>query len=249
MTNRINWHLRLPAQAGKFLRWSRNLLLLGGGLLSGYCVLMLLDSYLFEIDQNGRFQQALKNRRVSNDAAGETPLSSPPASGTELASPRIESPLADGDAEPALGRIEIGSIGLAAMIMEGTDATTLRRAAGHIPGTSLPGQPGNVAIAGHRDTIFRALRHIRQNDEITLLTLAGSYRYRVTSIKVVEPDDTAVLNNSGTATLTLVTCYPFHFVGPAPQRFIVRARCVFAEAWLSPPNQPAEAREHQPGRF
>ena len=123
-----------------------------------------------------------------------------------------------------MGQIELTRIGVTAMILEGTDDRTLRRAVGHIPGTSLPGQPGNVAIAGHRDTFFRALRNVRADDEITLMTLEGSYRYRVDSIKVVEPEDTQVLNNSGTDILTLVTCYPFYFVGPAPRRFIVRAQ-------------------------
>jgi sortase A len=107
--------------------------------------------------------------------------------------------------------------------MEGTTTTTLRHAAGHIEGTALPGQPGNVGISGHRDTFFRPLRHIEPNDLITLTTLAGEFRYRVLSSQVVPPDDVAVLDPSPTEILTLVTCYPFYFVGPAPSRFIVRA--------------------------
>ena len=126
----------------------------------------------------------------------------------------------------SLGRIEIRTIGLTAMIMEGTAARTLRRAVGHIPGTPRPGQQGNVAITGHRDTFFRPLRNIRKNDEIRLTTLGGSYRYWVDSIKVVEPEDMEVLDNSEDAILTLVTCYPFYYVGPAPKRFIVRAHRV-----------------------
>ncbi len=122
-----------------------------------------------------------------------------------------------------MGRIEIGTIGLSAMILEGTDGKTLRRAVGHIPGTALPGQQGNVAIAGHRDTFFRGLRNSLKDDEITLTTLSGSYRYRVDFTKVVEPEDTEVLDRSDDAILTLVTCYPFYFVGPAPKRFVVRA--------------------------
>jgi len=110
------------------------------------------------------------------------------------------------------------------MILEGVEEGTLHLAVGHIPGTSLPGQPGNVALAGHRDTFFRALRNIRKDDEITLTTLAGSYSYQVDSTKVVEPEDTEVLDNGDGDILTLVTCYPFSFVGSAPRRFIVRAR-------------------------
>lgn len=94
----------------------------------------------------------------------------------------------------------------------------------------MPGQQGNVAIAGHRDTFFRTLVNIREDDEIKLTTLAGSYRYRVNLIKVVEPDDMTVLDNSDTAILTLVTCYPFYLVGPAPKRFVVRAHRVSADA-------------------
>jgi sortase A len=123
----------------------------------------------------------------------------------------------------ALGRIEISRIGLAVIIAEGTDEKTLQRAVGHITGTSLPGEQGNVALAGHRDTFFRELRNIRQDDEVTLTTPGGSFSYRVDSIKVVAPENTAVLNDSGESILTLVTCYPFYFVGPAPKRFVVRA--------------------------
>lgn len=125
-----------------------------------------------------------------------------------------------------MGRIEIHRIGVAAMIMEGTDDRTLRRAVGHFPGTSLPGEPGNVAIAGHRDTFFHPLRNIRKDDEITLETSSRLYRYRADYTEVVDPEDTEVVNRSDDALLTLVTCYPFTYVGPAPKRFVVRAHRV-----------------------
>jgi sortase A len=111
----------------------------------------------------------------------------------------------------------------AVIIVEGTEEKTLQRAVGHISGTALPGEQGKVGLAGHRDTFFRALRNIRQDDEVTLTTLSGSYRYRVDSIKVVAPQDGDVLIDSGGSVLTLVTCYPFYFLGSAPKRFIVRA--------------------------
>ncbi|MCX6624691.1 MAG: class D sortase, partial [Acidobacteria bacterium] len=126
-------------------------------------------------------------------------------------------------AKGLLGRIEIPSVGLSVIVFEGVDRRTLRRAAGHIPGTALPGRPGNVGISGHRDTFFRPLRNIRRNDIITVTTPLGDYRYRVVSTSVVAPDDVAVLEPSGYEILTLVTCYPFYFVGPAPGRFVVRA--------------------------
>ena len=94
---------------------------------------------------------------------------------------------------------------------------------GHIPGTPLPGEAGNVAIAGHRDTFFRPLRLIRKNDTIILTTDRGEDQYHVVSTSIVRPDEIQVLYPTGRDTLTLVTCYPFDYVGPAPNRFIVRA--------------------------
>ena len=122
-----------------------------------------------------------------------------------------------------IGRLEIPRLELSALIIEGDDSKTLRRAVGHIPGTPLPGQTGNVALTGHRDTFFRPLRNIRPHDIIVLTTLQGEYHYRVVSTRVVSPDNIAVLNASDEEILTLVTCYPFYFVGSAPNRFIVRA--------------------------
>ena len=114
-------------------------------------------------------------------------------------------------------------LGVSVVVVEGTEESSLRRAAGHIAGTALPGQPGNVGIAGHRDTFFRPLRNVRHGDIIILATLRGEYRYHVVSTEVVKPDNVAVLRPNGHEILTLVTCYPFYFVGPAPDRFVVRA--------------------------
>ncbi len=125
-----------------------------------------------------------------------------------------------------IGRIEIERLGVSVIVVEGISAKILRRAAGHIPGTPLPGQSGNVGISAHRDTFFRPLRNIKQNDLITLTTLQGAYRYRVVSTKIVGPNDIAVLGGGQSEILTLVTCYPFYFVGSAPDRFIVRAERV-----------------------
>jgi len=122
-----------------------------------------------------------------------------------------------------IGRLEIPNLHLTAMIQEGADASTLRRAVGHIPGTALPGRRGNVGLAGHRDTFFRALREIQVNDAIELQTQNGTYRYLVESLRIVGPRDVHVLASTGDESLTLVTCYPFYYVGSAPKRFIVRA--------------------------
>src|SRR6185437_1300300 len=122
-----------------------------------------------------------------------------------------------------IGKVEVERLGLSVALVEGTDAAILQRAAGHIEGTALPGRIGNLGIAAHRDTFFRPLRNIRLGDLIEVTALASTYRYRVTSTKIVRPDDVSVLISDGSEVLTLVTCYPFYYVGPAPSRFIVRA--------------------------
>ena len=102
----------------------------------------------------------------------------------------------------------------------------------------MPGEIGNVGLAAHRDSLFRGLKDIAQNDEITLTTLDDTYTYRVASFKIVKPEEVSVLQPSaGERTLTLVTCYPFYFVGHAPKRFVVRA--------LQVENQPAAAEERE----
>ncbi len=107
---------------------------------------------------------------------------------------------------------------------EGDDDATLAVAVGHIPGTARPGERGNMALAGHRDSFFRALRHIRAGDTIRISTPGRHYEYRVASTEVVRPEETRVLDPTAETVLTLVTCYPFGYLGHAPDRFIVRAR-------------------------
>jgi sortase A len=134
----------------------------------------------------------------------------------------------------SIGRLEIPRLQLTVMVREGADEGTLRRAVGHIPGTALPGRIGNVGLAGHRDTFFRPLRDIHKGDAIDLQTESGTYHYVVRSTEIVGPRDVGVLAASGGETLTLVTCYPFYYVGSAPKRFIVRA----AQVAAIPPRPP-----------
>ena len=122
-----------------------------------------------------------------------------------------------------IGRIEIPRLGVSAVIRAGSDARTLRLAVGYIPGTALPGEKGNVGLAGHRDTFFRKLRDINPDDEIRVTTKEGVFRYFVQRTNIVQPSDVWVLDETGYPALTLVTCYPFTYIGSAPQRFIVRA--------------------------
>jgi len=122
-----------------------------------------------------------------------------------------------------LGRIEAPEVHLSAPLLEGSDDGTLSRGAGHIEDTPFPGQPGNIGIAGHRDTVFRPVRRMKVGDAIKIETADRVYHYRITKTSIVGPDDVYVLDPTPQPTLTLVTCYPFEFVGHAPQRFIVRA--------------------------
>ncbi len=133
----------------------------------------------------------------------------------------------------ALGRLEIPDAELSVMVLEGTDEATLDRAVGRIEETAQPGEPGNLGIAGHRDGYFRALRHLQRGDAISLTTLDGVARYRVEKLEVVRPERVDVLESTGEPLLTLVTCYPFYYIGDAPKRFVVQARRVAYEPWPS----------------
>ena len=177
----------------------------------GYCGMVLADGWLFQHKERRHLEQLLRDRQAASEIARRV---SPAASSSP--------PTAVAPGE-LIGRIGIPRLDLSVIVAEGVDTLTLRRAVGHIPGTGMPGKPGNVGLAGHRDTFFRPLRNIRGGDVITLTTPAGEYRYRVVSIKIVKPSDLGVLDPSVTEVLTLVTCYPFYYIGPAPDRFIVRA--------------------------
>ena len=188
------------------LRWAQLVLFACAAVLLGYCAFVLLDTRVFQDRESRDFQRSLDEQRASLQAK----LLKPPASAMN----------------GLIGRIEIARLNLSVMVIEGDDEKVLRRAAGHITGTALPGQNGNVAITAHRDTFFRPLRNIQLDDVITFTTLQGKYRYRVVFTKIVSPQDVAVLDPTGGEILTLVTCHPFYFVGAAPNRFIVRAERV-----------------------
>jgi sortase A len=122
-----------------------------------------------------------------------------------------------------LGVLRISSIGLEAPVLEGTDDLTLNRAVGHIDGTPAPGEEGNIGIAGHRDGFFRGLKDVHLGDYFDLYTEKGNARYVVDEIRIVPPEDVSVLAPRPRSSITLVTCYPFYFVGSAPLRYIVQA--------------------------
>jgi sortase A len=126
----------------------------------------------------------------------------------------------------SMGWIEIPRLGVSAVVAQGTEKATLSRAVGHIPGTSLPSEGGNVGLAAHRDTFFRALQDVKASDSIRLVMPHSTYLYRVEGTSIVRPEQVEVLEDTALPTLTLVTCYPFDYLGSAPYRYIVRARAV-----------------------
>lgn len=129
-----------------------------------------------------------------------------------------------------IGRLSVKRLRLSAMVREGIDRQTLELAVGHIPATALPGETGNIGVAGHRDTFFRGLKDLRNGDEVQFTTTHGDFKYVVESVIIVEPDNVSVLAASSENVLTMVTCYPFSYIGAAPRRFVVRARQVSPEA-------------------
>ncbi len=184
----------------RMLQWTQGMLFTCAVLMLGYCGFVLADTFLFQQGERTKLEHLLVDRKANPSMA-----------------------LSVGVMGGLVGRMEIPRLGLSVMVVVGTGPASLRRAVGHIRGTALPGQQGNVGISGHRDTFFRPLRNIRRNDMIGLTTLGGEYQYRVVSTKIVPPSDVSVLDANGEETLTLVTCYPFYFIGSAPDRFIVRA--------------------------
>jgi sortase A len=122
-----------------------------------------------------------------------------------------------------IGSLEIARVHLLASIVEGDDDASLEIAVGHLPDTPMPWEEGNSAFAAHRDTFFRPLRNVRPADEVRLATSHGDFRYRVVKTMIVNPEDLWVLDPTARPTVTLITCYPFNYVGHAPQRYVVRA--------------------------
>lgn len=193
------------------LRWAERSLIAVGVGLAVWCAAILVEA---------RFHQT-------------APLNAPlvvtqtvlPGDSGDPKAPSVPAPAAG----MLVGRLEAPTVKLSTVVLEGSDDATLSRGSGHIEDTPFPGQPGNVGIAGHRDTTFRALRNIRVGDALEFTTANRLYRYRISQTQIVGPDDVYVLDPTPQPALTLVTCYPFEFVGHAPRRFIVRADLVGEE--------------------
>jgi sortase A len=182
-----------------------HLLIAGGALLLILGAREVWESHLGQTNAAHEFQE--RASRPSSTPSSPSPEAvRPPQIGESLAElliPRLDTDL---------------------YVVEGDGAGELRRAPGHMQGSAMPGAQGNCVIAGHRDTHFRVLKDLRAGDDLILRTSAGQFLYRVKSLKVVSPSDTAPLQPSRDAELSLITCYPFYYVGSAPKRFVVEAR-------------------------
>jgi sortase A len=185
-----------PRKSSALLLRAAYYLFLAGGICGlGYAAYVVVDAQAYQAIEKSRFEKMR------------------PAQG-----PRV---LSEGD---VIGEMEIPRLALETILVQGESPKILRRAVGHLPETALPGEPGDVTLAGHRDSFFRPLRNVQAGDAITIKTLDGEFEYQVEWTRVVLPGDVQVLRPSSENTLTLVTCFPFYYVGPAPKRFIVRAR-------------------------
>jgi len=147
-----------------------------------------------------------------------------PAAPTVLAASNLAAGLFGRDPQ-VLAEIEAPRLDLAVIVREGMDDETLRKAAGHVPGTALPGEPGNFVVLAHRDTLFRPLRGLEKGDSVRVRTVRGDFRYGIDSVEVVDPDSVD-LSATADVGITLVTCYPFDFIGPAPRRFVARGHLI-----------------------
>jgi len=196
----------------RYLQWT--LIVVGIGLI-GFWIGMRLDSWFGGAAAVEAFEKAR-----ANSLPVELPVD------TALwAEDRIEEyrQSLEHDFDPPLAILRIPKIDLEVAVLEGTDELVLNRGVGHIAGTPPPGETGNIGIAGHRDGYFRGLKDIAVGDLIVIETLEGPADYAITELLIVEPPDVWVLDPTEVPSVTLVTCYPFYFVGSAPQRFIVRA--------------------------
>ncbi len=198
-------------------RWVEKALLVAGLAAVDLWLLSNADKAIYQAFQERRFEQEVQRGAAATSPSSPAPQPSP-------VSPPASSPSLSAPDDAILGRLSIPRLGISAMVRQGVGEDTLRVALGHIPTTALPGESGNVGIAGHRDTLFRPLQKVRRNDLIVFETRSGKYVYRVQSTKVVGPKDVDILEPKSSPELTLVTCYPFYYVGSAPERFIVEAR-------------------------
>jgi sortase A len=206
----------MTARRKMALVWGQYVLLIAGSAALGYCAITVAAATRF---------QAWAGEQIRNASVA---LADPSTTRSSVA---VSQPtlLRLGNGIDLVGRIDVPRVHISAMVAEGTSARVLRVAVGHIPETALPGQTGNVALAAHRDVFFRRLGELKSGDLIRLTIPGRQYVYSVRFTDIVYPKEIWVLEPSLGQELTLITCYPFYYVGPAPKRFVVRARRVSGE--------------------
>ncbi len=195
----MNTAIRVPKEHRRrdvfLLRWASFVFLLAGVVAVAYASIMVLYGEAYQAIELRKFEHAVPTAEPHLLGIGEV-----------------------------IGEIQIPRLGVKAVVLQGDNIELLDHAVGHLPQTPLPGEWGNVALAGHRDRLFRPLREIRPGDTIIIATSNGSFQYEVQSTFVVPSTEVGVLRSSGAKELTLITCFPFNYVGHAPNRFIVRCR-------------------------
>lgn len=282
---------RIAPERRATLHRTRALFFVIGICALGYYGYTLANQYVYQAFENWAFDRQIADGSAVTFAdylREKTPLgflvgekAAKPEAATATSSPRPEVLEPAHPAEGSvLGRVEIKRLNVSAMVREGADAKILSIAVGHVPSTSLPGATGNFAIAAHRDTLFRALKDIKEHDLVTFQAPTATYTYEVAGTRIVKPSDITVLRPDGGGLipasdkapgdndklLTMITCYPFYYVGSAPKRFIVEAKLVSTddassrlagENAESPPNEdttvvavrPSTAKPGGPGQL
>jgi sortase A len=201
----------MTARRRMFLVWGQYVLLVAGFSAVGYCAIAFVEASRYQDWGHDQIRKTSLSVVKPSTTGSSVTVSQP----TGLRAGRGMAPVA---------RIDIPRLHISDIVAEGTSPQVLRVTIGHIPGTALPGQAGNVALAAHRDTFFRHLGELKPGDLIRITVPGNQYLYSVEFTDIVLPNETWVLEGSTGQLLTLLTCYPFHYVGPAPKRFIVRAR-------------------------
>jgi LPXTG-site transpeptidase (sortase) family protein len=222
--------VRVTPGSRTLLHWAADLLMLAGSAGVMVFAWSLLDGAYYQHAQKIQFESQI----AGGDAglAEQVSLVDPhPLSNNQPTFPFqvvpqfVPTPQKPRGRDPLLiGELEVPRIGLSVMVREGLDAATLRRAVGHVPSTALPGQAGNFVVMGHRDTFFRPLRELEKGDTVQIATARGRFAYVIESLEVVEPEGITLSAAASEKVATLITCFPFNYVGTAPRRFVARAR-------------------------
>ncbi len=217
-----------PNRPSGFSVWVSRLLILFGMACVLYYIFTTVNTWRYQREAKIRLEEMVTMERPPDMQEPPDVQAPPPgrqrSPQTRRMPPAAAKPLKRG---ALIGRVDIPRLNVSAAVAEGDDKKILGRAVGHLPDTPLPWhRRGNVAIAAHRDGLFRPLEQIQINDKVSLITPHGDFHYRVKRKQIVNPDDVWVLAPTAKPTITLITCYPFSFVGRAPRRFIVQAELV-----------------------